>query len=141
MKWALNLGMLRCREGELKMGISVRSSLESAKYALIRRLKSLGDLAGAKVEVTGDYPGWAYRSQSPLREKMTRVYEEMFHKKPEIQAIHAGLECGLFSDKIPDLDCVSLGPDMKNIHTTEEELCVSSTERMWNFLIKLLEEM
>lgn len=138
---SLNLGMLRCREGELKMGISVRSSLESAKYALIRRLKSLGDLAGAKVEVTGDYPGWAYRSQSPLREKMTRVYEEMFHKKPEIQAIHAGLECGLFSDKIPDLDCVSLGPDMKNIHTTEEELCVSSTERMWNFLIKLLEEM
>ncbi len=138
---SLNLGILECAEGKLKMGISVRSSLESAKYALIGRLKDLALLSGAEVQVTGDYPGWAYRSQSPLREKMAALYEEMFRRTPQIQAIHAGLECGLFAHKIPDLDCVSIGPAMKNIHTTEEELCISSTERMWRFLIKLLEEM
>lgn len=123
------------------MGISVRSSVESAKYALIGKLKNIAELAGVKTEVTGDYPGWAYRKDSPLRDKMTEVYEEMFHKKPEIQAIHAGLECGLFAGKIENLDCVSIGPDMKNIHTTEEELSISSTERVWKFLIRLLEEM
>lgn len=138
---SLNLGILECCEGHFHSGISVRSSLESAKYALINRLKSLAYLAGVHVEVTGDYPGWAYRKDSPLRDKMVRVYEEMFQRKPEIQAIHAGLECGIFAGKIDDLDCVSIGPDMKNIHTTEEELSVSSTERMWRFLIRLLEEM
>lgn len=138
---SLNLGILSCRKGQFHGGISVRSSYESAKEALISRLKSLSYLAGAEVEVTGDYPGWAYRKDSPLRDKMTEVYKEMFHKEPEIQAIHAGLECGLFAHKIPDLDCVSIGPDMKNIHTTEEELSISSTRRVWSFLIRLLEEM
>ena len=138
---SLNLGILSCSGGELHGGISVRSSLESAKNALILKLKSIGALAGADVEMTGDYPGWAYRKDSPLRDKMTEVYERMYHRKPEIRAIHAGLECGLFSGKIENLDCVSIGPDMKNIHTTEEELSISSTERVWNFLINLLEEL
>lgn len=138
---SLNLGILNCREGKLHAGISVRSSYESAKKALIGRLRSLAVLAAVQVEVAGDYPGWAYRKDSPLRDKMIAVYEEMYGKKPEIQAIHAGLECGLLADKIPNLDCVSIGPDMKNIHTTEEELSISSTARVYTFLLKLLEEM
>lgn len=138
---SLNLGVLSCENGCLKGGISVRSSYESAKNALINRLESMAYLAGVSTEVTGDYPGWAYRKDSPLRNKMIAVYREMFGKEPEVQAIHAGLECGLLADKIPELDCVSIGPDMKNIHTTEEELSISSTERVWNFLIKLLEEL
>jgi dipeptidase D len=138
---SLNLGMLSLAEGKLHAGISVRSSIDSAKYALIGKLKSMAELAGVQVEVTGDYPGWAYRADSPLRDKMTAVYESMYHKKPVVQAIHAGLECGLFAGKIENLDCVSIGPDMKNIHTTEEELSVSSTKRVWEFLLKVLEEM
>ena len=138
---SLNLGILSCKEGKLHGGISVRSSLESAKNALILKLRSIAFLAGISVEETGDYPGWAYRKDSPLRDKMTEVYERMYHRKPEIRAIHAGLECGLFSGKIENLDCVSIGPDMKNIHTTEEELSISSTERVWEFLINLLEEL
>lgn len=138
---SLNPGILDWKEGHLQIGISVRSSIESAKYALIGRLKDIAELAGVKTEVTGDYPGWTYRKDSPLRDKMIRVYEEMFHKKPEVQAIHAGLECGLLAGKIENLDCVSIGPDMKNIHTTEEELSVSSTERVWKFLTGLLEDM
>lgn len=138
---SLNLGVLRCEGGRLKAGISVRSSQESAKRALIGRLESLAYLSGVQTEVTGDYPGWAYRKDSPLRDKMSRIFQEMYGKKPEIQAIHAGLECGLLADKLPGLDCVSLGPDMKNIHTTEEELSISSVKRVWEFLVKLLEEL
>lgn len=138
---SLNLGILCAEKGSFHTGISVRSSYESAKEALIDKLKSLAFLAGVETEVTGDYPGWAYRANSPLRDKMTGIYEEMYGRKPEIQAIHAGLECGIFAHKIPDLDCVSLGPEMRNIHTTEEELSISSTKRVWEYLLRLLEAM
>lgn len=70
---------------------------------------------------------------------MADTYEELFGVKPEVKAIHAGLECGLFYEKIPNLDCVSFGPDMSDIHTTEETLCISSVERMWRYLLKVLE--
>ena len=69
------------------------------------------------------------------------TYERLFHKQPEIMAIHAGLECGLFYKKIDGLDCVSLGPDMKDIHTSEEVLDIASTERVWKYLVKVLEEL
>ena len=136
---SLNLGILTMKE-ELYMEFSVRSSLESAKQNLIRRLEALAFLAGAAVEISGDYPGWSYRKDSPLREKMVRVYERMYGKKPEIAAIHAGLECGIIAAKCKDLDCVSIGPDMSDIHTTEETLSVSSTKRVWEFLLEFLKE-
>lgn len=125
---------------ELSVEYSVRSSVESAKNALIAKLKAVVGLAGGRMTVTGDYPGWKYRADSPLREKMVRLYEEMYGKKPEITAIHAGLECGLLGNKIQDLDCVSIGPDMRDIHTTEERLSISSAARVWDYLVKLLEE-
>ena len=138
---SLNPGLLSYEHGKMKIGISVRSSVESAKTALIDRLKSLAGLAGADVEVTGEYPGWNYRTNSPLREKMIKTYEEMYQKNPEIKAIHAGVECGILASKISGLDCVSIGPDMKDIHTTGEELSIASTGRVWDFLVKLLENM
>lgn len=70
---------------------------------------------------------------------MADTYEDMFGERPEIKAIHAGLECGIFYEKIPNLDCVSFGPSMSGIHTTEETLSISSTERMWKYLLKVLE--
>ncbi|MCM1136566.1 MAG: beta-Ala-His dipeptidase [Clostridium sp.] len=140
---SLNPGLLSLEKTEgrakVSLGISVRSSVDSAKGALIERLKSLAELSGAETEVTGDYPGWAYKKESPLRDKMEEVYEALYQKKPVVQAIHAGVECGLLAHKIPGLDCVSIGPDMKNIHTFEEELSISSTGRMWEYLLKLLE--
>lgn len=143
---SLNLGILKfAADGagaaaELSVEYSVRSSVESAKNALIAKLKAVVGLAGGHMTVTGDYPGWKYRADSPLREKMVRLYEEMYGKKPEITAIHAGLECGLLGNKIQDLDCVSIGPDMRDIHTTEERLSISSAARVWDYLVKLLEE-
>lgn len=136
---SLNPGLLYMKDGIAGIGISVRSSLEGAKRALIGKLLSLAHLAGAETEVTGEYPGWTYRKESPLRDKMIEVYRELYHEEPVIKAIHAGVECGLLADKIPGLDCVSIGPNMKNIHTAEEELSISSTERVWKFLLKLLE--
>lgn len=119
---------------------SVRSSVESAKHALIARLSSVTALAGGSQNVTGDYPGWKYRINSPLRDKMTALYEDMYGEKPRVEAIHAGLECGILAAKISDLDCVSFGPQMNDIHTTEETLSISSVKRVWEYLVRLLEE-
>ena len=90
------------------------------------------------METRGDYPGWAYRKESPLRDKMVRIYEELYGASPKVEAIHAGLECGLFAGKIPGLDCISYGPDMKDIHTTEEALSISSVKRVWEYLLEIL---
>ena len=140
---SLNFGIIKQKivlhDAYLLVSFSVRSSVESAKQALIRRLFAIGRLAGAKYRTRGDYPGWKYRVDSPLRESMVQLYEDMYGEEPEVVAIHAGLECGLFMNKIKDLDCVSIGPNMKNIHTTEETLSISSVRRVWEYLIALLE--
>ncbi len=137
---SLNLGILKYDEEGLSAYFSVRSSVESAKEAVIDRVKAAAELAGAGCRISGDYPGWKYRVDSPLREKMVALYEKMYGEKPKVEAIHAGLECGILGSKIADLDCVSLGPQMNDIHTTEETLSISSTVRVWEYLIKLLEE-
>lgn len=137
---SLNLGILKYEGGNLLAEFSVRSSVESAKKALIDKVRAVTELAEGSIEVTGDYPGWKYRKDSPLRDKMTAVYEKMYGRAPKVEAIHAGLECGILGSKIPDLDCVSIGPDMKDIHTTEETLSIASTGRVWEYLVRLLEE-
>lgn len=135
---SLNLGILKLADGKLQAEFSVRSSVESAKYALLGRLDAVAALAGATSQVSGDYPGWKYRKDSPLRDKMVSLYENMYGTAPKVEAIHAGLECGILGSKISDLDCVSIGPQMHDIHTTEETLSISSTGRVWEYLVKLL---
>lgn len=137
---SLNLGIMILDEKELMAEFSVRSSVESAKKALIQRVNAVTELAKGYISVSGDYPGWKYRKDSPLREKMLRIYREMYKAEPKVEAIHAGLECGILGSKIDDLDCVSMGPDMRDIHTTEETLSISSTARVWEYLVKVLEE-
>ncbi len=120
---------------------SVRSSVESSKKALIKKLQIIVESFGGIHELTGEYPGWAYREKSPLRDKMAEVYKKLYKKDLKVEAIHAGLECGLFSEKIDDLDCVSLGPDMQDIHSTGEKLSVGSTKRTWEYLCAVLKEL
>lgn len=136
---SLNLGILKVSEEGVEASFAVRSSVESSKKALIERIMSMVVLAGGEAEVEGNYPGWSYRVNSPLREKMIALYKEMYGEEPQVEAIHAGLECGLLASKIEDLDCVSFGPNMSNIHTTEETLSISSVQRVWHYLIALLE--
>lgn len=138
---SLNPGILNVSAVEGMVSTSVRSSNAAAKEALINQLKSLAALCDATVGIRGDYPGWDYDPDSPLREKMVTIYEEMYGVKPRIEAIHAGLECGIFQSKIPGLDCVSIGPDMQDIHTTRETLSIPSVQRVWKFLLKVLESL
>ena len=126
-----NIGILKTSEDEVMGSSSIRSSVESARDALSDKIAYLTEFLGGEYERQGAYPAWEYRKDSPLRDKMVEVYEEMYGKKPNVVAIHAGLECGLFYKKMEGLDCVSIGPDMKDIHTSEEVLSVSSTERVW----------
>ncbi len=119
----------------------MRSSVGSAKEHLSAKLQYLTEFLGGSYEEQGDYPAWEYRKDSKMRDLMADVYEELFGEKPVVKAIHAGLECGLFYDKIPDLDCVSFGPTMIDIHTTEEKLSIPSTEKMWKYLVRTLEKM
>lgn len=135
---SLNFGVLRLKESTLYATFSVRSSVESQKQMLRDRLICLFEGIGGTVTCSGEYPGWAYRKESPLRDIVTRSYRTLFNAEPQVVAIHAGLECGLFSDKLPGLDCVSIGPDMKDIHTVNERLSISSTARTYQLVLEIL---
>ncbi len=136
-----NIGIVKLGEDEFLGSSSVRSSVEAAGAALSDKICYLTEFLGGDYTVQGAYPAWEYRKNSPLRDQMVEVYEEMYGEKPNVVAIHAGLECGLFYKKIEGLDCVSLGPNMKDIHTSEEVLDIASTERVWKYLVKVLESL
>lgn len=136
---SLNLGILRTNERAVSLSYAVRSSKESEKKFLIEKLRSLTEIFGGEVKVSGEYPGWEYKADSTLQDVAVKAYESLYGKEPIVEGIHAGLECGLFADKIEGLDAISFGPTMKNVHTTEEVLSISSTERTWELLVKILE--
>jgi len=137
---SLNLGIIKLENSSVSLSISVRSNVDEEKDELINSLKEIAENNNTSYSIRGEYPGWAYKSDSPLREKMVRVYKEMYGQEPEVQALHAGLECGVFASKIKDLDCISFGPNMYDIHSTKERLSLSSAERTWNYLVKVLGE-
>lgn len=137
---SLNLGVMRLDE-ELRLTFAVRSSVNQEKRDLLEKLKGIADMFNGSYSDTGDYPAWEYKKDSKLRDLMVKIYTEKFGKEPEVVAIHAGLECGLLSDKMPGLDCVSIGPDMHDIHTSRERLKIESTRRTWEFLLDVLKEL
>lgn len=144
---SLNLGILECiddkdvKNKEVTFSFSVRSSVGSEKDELTDLLKCISEVLGGYYTCYGNYPAWEYRKNSPLRELMADIYLEMFGVVPEIQAIHAGVECGLFAGKVDDLDCVSYGPRIDDIHTTSECLYIDSVERTWKYTLELLKEL
>lgn len=135
---SLNLGVLTTEENEVCAAFCVRSSVESQKEMLHDRLRCLAEELGGTVEISGNYPGWAYRADSPLRDRMVEVFREQYGREPKIEAIHAGVECGLLCGKLPGLDCVSIGPDLTEIHTPREKMSVSSVQRVWAFVLEVL---
>ena len=134
---SLNLGIAKLGE-RFTATFSVRSSVNQEKQALLDKLRDLVGFYGGSYSQMGEYPAWEYRKDSDLRDTMVRIYRQMFGKEPEVLAIHAGLECGLLGQKIPGLDCVSIGPQMHDIHTSREKLEIASTERTWRFLLEVL---
>lgn len=138
---SLNLGILTTDDDKLTAAFSVRSSIASQKRMLIDRLTALTGQLGGSVSVSGDYPGWEFDPDSKLRALMAEVFTEQYGHAPIVGAIHAGLECGLLIEKLPGLDCVSIGPDIDEIHTFREKLHIASTQRTWALLIETLKRM
>lgn len=138
---SLNLGILSSTETEVVYSFAVRSSVESEKEELVERIKCLIEALGGTISCSGDYPAWEYRKDSPLRELMIKIYEEQYGKKPIVQAIHAGVECGILSGKLAGLDCVSFGPDIKGAHTPKESLSAESALRTWKYLLEILKRL
>ena len=137
---SLNLGIATLSD-RLELTFAVRSSVNKEKEELLARLKELAAFYDADYTQRGEYPAWEYKKDSPLRDTMVEVYTRMYGKEPQVVAIHAGLECGLLSEKIEDLDCVSLGPQMHDIHTSREKLDIASTKRVWEFLLETLKQL
>lgn len=135
---SLNMGIVSLEEKELRLEFAVRSSVISARDALTARIRSLVSYVGGTLEVNGVYPAWEYKKDSVMREDAARIFEQMYGKEPKIEAIHAGLECGILAGKIRDLDGISIGPDMAGIHTFEEKLSISSTKRVYEFVLEVL---
>lgn len=137
---SLNMGIAKLGT-HFTATFSVRSSVNHEKQELLDKLKELVEFYGGAYSQMGEYPAWEYKKDSPLRDTMVRIYTEMYGQAPQVLAIHAGLECGLLGEKLPELDAVSIGPQMHDIHTSREKLEIESTERTWNFLLEILKNL
>lgn len=137
---SLNLGVAKLGD-YFTATFSVRSSVNQEKENLLEQLRKLCEFYDGSYSQMGEYPAWEYRKDSVLRDTMVKVYTKMYGKEPQVLAIHAGLECGLLGEKLPGLDCVSIGPQMHDIHTSRERLEIASTERVWNLLLEVLKEL
>ena len=137
---SLNLGIAKLGD-EMCLTTAVRSSVNQEKRDLLARLQELANFYEGSYSQKGEYPAWEYKADSKLRDLMVSKYQQMFGSAPEVLALHAGLECGLLSEKLPGLDCVSVGPQMHDIHTSRERLDIASTRRTWEFLLEVLKEL
>lgn len=139
VKTSLNLGILVLEPEKLHLEYALRSSVGSERKFLEQRLLTVTEAFGGEGQITAEYPAWEFRADSPFREDAVAVFERMYGKKPKIEAIHAGVECGILAGKISGLDGISIGPDMQDIHTTEERLSISSSGRVYEYVKELLQ--
>ncbi len=136
-----NVGSLDENEKDISILSSIRSSVESQKYNVADTIKVIASLNGAQCDFFNDYPQWEYKAESKLRDMAVNIYEETFGKKARLTAIHAGLECGYFYNKLNDVDIISMGPDLFEVHTANEHAGIESIKNVWILLIKLLEKL
>lgn len=134
-----NPGVLAVGEGGMELLCSLRSSMSSQKDMLEQRVSVLCGALGAELRLHSAYPGWEFRRESPLRDAMAAACEKVLGKTPIVTATHGGLECGLFMEKLSGLDCVSLGPELKEVHSVRERLSVRSTENLYSIMADFLE--
>lgn len=134
---SLNLGIMELKD-ELSLLLHIRSSVNAERQALQDKLSHMVTQCGGSYSDTGVYSAWEYRPESAFRNVMTGIYEKMYGKAPNVAVIHAGLECGIFSEKIDGLDCVSTGPSALYIHTSREKMDIASMTRFWKYLQEVL---
>ncbi|MCY6960130.1 aminoacyl-histidine dipeptidase [Clostridium brassicae] len=135
---SLNLGVIVTHKDSVEFISSIRSSVRSLKNELYNRLVVTAKLNGGSVVAESGYPEWAYNPDSKIRTIFEDVYEKMYGKKPHITAIHAGLECGLFAEKFDQIDAISFGPNLYDVHTPNEHMSISSVQRTWEYLLEVL---
>ncbi|WP_317368008.1 aminoacyl-histidine dipeptidase [uncultured Tyzzerella sp.] len=138
---SINLGVVRTTDSSIQIVSSIRSAVSSKKELIMEQVELLINSMKGKIEFRGSYPAWEYKEKSLVRDKCINIYKKMYEKEPELQIIHAGLECGLFSEKMPQLDLISFGPNLYDIHTPDERASISSIDRTWEFLLNLLKEL
>lgn len=137
-----NLGVVETKDNAITFLSAIRSSLRSEKVEVGETISELAEIMGADTEVSAEYPEWAFNPNSKLREVFVASYKELYGKEPEVSAIHAGLECGLLSEKFDGkIDQISFGPNMYDVHTPKEHLDIKSTERTYEYLLKVLENL
>lgn len=136
-----NLGVVTTHENYIEFDSATRSSVETKKQQVHQTAKLVAEMIGAEIITSAPYPAWQYQPESKIRDVFKRVYKEKFNKEPEIAAIHAGLECGLLSEKLKNVDMISFGPNMFDVHTPDEHISISSVNRMWEFLKDVLKEL
>ena len=135
---SLNIGIVETHENYFRMSFCVRSSVDSEREMLNRRIGALMAQLGGTMSIEGDYKGWEYKKDSTLRELMIDVFKDQYGREPKVEAIHAGLECGILCSKMPGMDIISVGPDMWDIHTPRERLSIDSTARLYRVLCRVL---
>ena len=123
------------------MRLSLSENIGALRRAAGMTQERLAEALGGQTELDSDYSAWPYRPESPLRDRVAEVFYEQYGEEPRIAALHAGLECGILSGKLPELDCISLGPDLTDIHTPRERLHIASTERTWRLLLGTLKRL
>jgi len=136
-----NLANIKIEDGKLKVLTSQRSSVVSRLNAHTTRIESIARLAGGEA-VSGDgYPPWQPDMDSPLLAKSVALYEKMYNKKPVVEVIHAGLECGIIGDKYPGMDMISIGPDLRYPHSPDEKIHIGTVGKVWDFIVELMKEL
>lgn len=135
-----NLGVVATEEDSITFKFLTRSGVATKLVEFKEKLISWCELLGAAYEISGEYPAWMFKEESKIRPVTADAYERVFGIRPEITTIHAGLECGLLSGKKPDLDCISFGPQMYDIHTYNERLSIESTQKTWEVLKEILKQ-
>ena len=133
-----NLASVRRVENEIRIVTSQRSSITSARNNASASVRAVFELAGASVNTGEGYPGWKMNPTSEIRKIAVDAYQKLFHKEPQILAIHAGLECGLFSEKYPSLDMISFGPTLRGVHSPDERLLIPTVQMVWDYLLEIL---
>ena len=136
-----NIGVTQIEEDRLVFVVSPRSSVTSLQEDTKARFQTLADTFGFEAEYSGEYPGWSYAEQSRIREVFVESYRELFGKELKLEAIHAGLECGLFTEVISGLDAIAVGPTLYDVHTPDEHIPLDSFEHFYKLLQDVLKKL
>ncbi len=139
VRTSLNLGSVQLGTDMLELAFMIRSNTDLGKHILVRQLTRLTERLRGTIRLEDDYPAWEYSRNSVLRDRMVQAYQDVYGDMPAVCSIHAGLECGILSEKLPGVEMVSFGPDMENVHTPMERMSVRSVERCWRYLVHVLE--